>query len=182
MNSPDCGNQRTGQPRCAQLTANTWNWSPSTRRTQHAVSAVLPSVGVTWGFRNVARRVSPSGNSLTRPRETPDREAPARPRVTHERTNPTMGTARADATNPLKRIPNFMNSPRREMLFSFGTFRLLGLRVIGSRVWLAWVRNASGREPPNTVGDFLIRHRPARQVSAPVGCSQLWAARDYDRA
>ena len=28
MKSPDSGNQRTGQPRCAQLIANTWNASP----------------------------------------------------------------------------------------------------------------------------------------------------------
>jgi hypothetical protein len=52
-----------------------------------------------------------------------------------------MGTARAVATNPLKRIPNFMNSPRREILFSFGTFGLLGLSVIGSRIRLTWIRN-----------------------------------------
>src|SRR5262249_52820293 len=47
MNRPDWGNQRTGQPRCAQLTAKTWNFSPSMRRTQQAVSTVLPSVGIT---------------------------------------------------------------------------------------------------------------------------------------
>src|SRR5262252_2270928 len=47
---PFWGNQRTGQPRFAQLTANTWNCSPATRRTQQAVSAVLPSVGMKYGF------------------------------------------------------------------------------------------------------------------------------------
>ncbi len=42
-------------------------------RTQHAVSTVLPSVGITYGFRKVASRVSPSGNSLTEPSDTHDR-------------------------------------------------------------------------------------------------------------
>src|ERR1700745_2193617 len=63
MKRPDCGNQRTGQPRCAQLTAKTWNCSAAMRRTQQAVSAVLPSVGITYGLRKVASRVSASGNS-----------------------------------------------------------------------------------------------------------------------
>src|SRR5215470_3044595 len=114
MNKPDCGNQRTGQPRCAQLTANTWNVSPSTRRTQHAVSTVLPSVGMTRGFRKVANLVSPSGNSLTRPRGTQARYAFERPRVTEDRRYLPIGTARAAATTPLKRTPSFINSPRRE--------------------------------------------------------------------
>src|SRR5215468_9439562 len=119
MNRPDCGNQRTGQPRCAQLTAKTWNWSPPTRRTQHAVSAVLPSVGVTYGFRKVTSRVSPSGNWLTGPSGTQDRYALARPRVTDERRYCTIGTANAVPTRPLNRIPIFMKNPRRVDIVSF---------------------------------------------------------------
>src|SRR5437773_3205231 len=47
----DCGNQRTGHPRCAQLIAKTWNFSPARRRTQHAIVAVSPSHAFTTGFR-----------------------------------------------------------------------------------------------------------------------------------
>src|SRR5260370_9138604 len=38
MNKLDCGNQRTGQPRCAHLMANISNCSPASRLTNHAVS------------------------------------------------------------------------------------------------------------------------------------------------
>src|SRR5262252_5374566 len=118
MKSPDCGNQRTGQPRCAQFTAKTWNCSPSTRRTQQAVSAVLPSVGMTYGFRNVASRVSPSGNSLTFPSSTQERYPFARPRAIEEKRNPTIGTATTLAAKALNTIPNFMKNPRREIVAS----------------------------------------------------------------
>src|SRR5215467_15350895 len=118
MKSPDCGNQRTGQPRCAQFTAKTWNCSPSTRRTQQAVSAVLPSVSMTYGFRNVASRVSPSGNSLTFPSGTQERYPFARPRVIEEKRNPTIGTATTLAARALNKIPNFMKNPRRETVAS----------------------------------------------------------------
>src|SRR5215469_16309790 len=141
MNKPDCGNQRTGQPRCAQLMAKTWNCSPSTRRTQHAVSTVLPSVGVTYGLRNVASRVSPSGKSFIGPSGTHERYAFARPRVMEDRRKPTMGTARAVATNPLNSIPIFMKKPRRDSVFSFDIFILLMLGVIRSSVWLPGVLN-----------------------------------------
>ena len=65
MKSRDCGNQRTGQPRCAQLIANTWNWSPPMRRTQHAIFAVAPSQATRNGFSYVASRVWPSGKLAT---------------------------------------------------------------------------------------------------------------------
>src|SRR3989442_3402239 len=100
------------------------------RRTQQAVSAVWPSVGVTYGFRNVASRVSPSGNWLTGPSDTHDRYAFARPRVIEERRNCTIGTASAVATNPLNRIPIFMNSPRRVSIGSFDIVRILALLLI----------------------------------------------------
>src|SRR5215472_7404120 len=118
MKSPDCGNQRTGQPRCAQFTAKTWNCSPSTRRTQQAVSAVLPSVGMTYGFRNVASRVWPSGNSLIFPSGTQERYPFARPRVIEEKRNPTIGTATTLAARAFNTIPNFIKNPRREIVAS----------------------------------------------------------------
>src|ERR1700722_1859287 len=175
MKRPDCGNHRTGQPRCAQLTAKTWSCSPSTRRTQHAVSTVLPSVGITLGFRNVASRVSPSGNSLTDPRGTHDRYALERPRVIEDRTNPTMGTASADATKPLKRIPNFINSPRRESVFSFDIVELLMLCVIRSGICLLRICRALRGEPRHYVCDFLFRHWFAGNISAPVRSAKFGA-------
>src|SRR5579864_6117531 len=87
-------------------------------RTQHAVSAVVPSVGITYGLRNVARRVSPSGKSATFPSCTHERYPLARPRVIEEKRNPTIGTATTAAASALNRIPNFMKNPRRDMAVS----------------------------------------------------------------
>src|SRR5580704_16128073 len=138
--------------------AKTWNFSAATRRTQHAVSTVLPSVGITLGLRKVANRVSPSGNSFTEPRGTQARYAFARPRVIEESTNRTIGTAIAVATIPLNRIPNFMRRPRRERVVSFDIEKLLVmLRVIRSGVLLPWVLDTVRGEPGDHVSDFLVR-------------------------
>src|SRR5260370_18905470 len=102
--------------------------------------------------------------------------------MTEESRNRTIGKERAIATKPLKSIPIFMNSPRRESIFSFDIFRLLVLGVIRSRVWLPRVLNPPRGEPSDYVGDFLVRHRPARHVSPPIRRSQLRAARDDTRA
>src|ERR1700688_1747295 len=118
MKRPDWGNQRTGQPRCAQLIAKTWNRSPATRRTQHAVSTVFPSVGITNGLRKVAIRVSPSGKLVTSPRRTHDRYPFPRPRDIDKRRKPTIGTATTIAANALNRIPSFIKKPRREIALS----------------------------------------------------------------
>src|SRR5580704_12712247 len=84
------------------------------RRTQHAVSTVFPSVGITKGLRKVAIRVSPSGKLVTSPRCTHDRYPFPWPRATEERRKRTIGTASTIAANPLNRIPSFMKKPRRE--------------------------------------------------------------------
>src|SRR5262249_53073434 len=94
------------------------------RRTQQAVSAVWPSVGVTYGFRKVARRVSPSGKSLTFPSGTHERYPFARPRVREEKRNPTIGIAITAAASPLNRIPSFMKNPRREIALSLEGTRI----------------------------------------------------------
>src|SRR3989442_7763894 len=152
------------------------------RRTQQAVSAVWPSVGVTYGLRKVASRVSPSGNWVTGPSGTHERYAFARPRVIEERRNGTIGTANAVPTNPLNRIPIFMNSPRRVSIVSFDMVRLLALLVIGHEVRLPRVLHAARGEPRNDIGDFLVRHRLAWHISAPVGRPQFRTAGDDDRA
>src|SRR5271170_7454021 len=88
------------------------------RRTQHAVSTVFPSVGITNGLRKVAIRVWPSGKVVTSPRGTHDRYPFPWPRVTEERRKPTIGTASTIAANPLNRIPSFMKNPRRDSVLS----------------------------------------------------------------
>src|ERR1700738_4255722 len=99
-----------------------------------------------------------------------------------ERTNPTIGTASAVATNPLKRIPSFMNSPRRESVFSFGIIRLLVLCVMRSGVWLRRSLRPLRGEPGDYVRDFLFRHRFARDISAPVGSAEFRSSGDHHNA
>jgi hypothetical protein len=60
--------QRTGQPRCAQLIAKTWKVLAETRRTQQGMSPVWPSHEVVTGLRKLTSRVSPSGKSVSGPR------------------------------------------------------------------------------------------------------------------
>src|SRR5271156_3435338 len=96
-------------------------------------------------------------------------------------TNPTTGTASAVATRPLNRIPNFMNSPRRE-ISSSTIVKLLVVREIRNRIWLAGVLGTPGNEPGNYVGDFLLRHRLALHVAAPVWRAKLGTARDDNGA
>src|SRR5277367_5613627 len=88
------------------------------RRTQHAVSTVLPSVGITNGLRKVAIRVSPSGKLVTSPSCTHDRYPFPSPRVTDERRKRAIGTASTIAAIPLNRIPIFAKKPRRESVSS----------------------------------------------------------------
>src|SRR5580693_1007226 len=90
------------------------------RRTQHAVSTVFPSVGMTRGLRKVAIRVSPSGKLLTFPSGTQERYPFPRPRVMEEKRKRATGRANTIAANPLNRIPSFMKNPRRERLESAG--------------------------------------------------------------
>src|SRR6266404_2881263 len=112
MNRLDCGNQRTGHPRCAQLMANTWNCFPSTLRTQQAMSAVSPSQAFTIGLRYVARRVSPAGNLSSEPRGSQESYSPLRSRVTGDARYRTIGTARVKPTMPLNTKPIFAKNPR----------------------------------------------------------------------
>src|SRR5216684_2153658 len=114
MNRPDWGNQRTGHPRCAQLIAKTWSFSPSTRRTQQGIFAVSPSDGFATGFRYVARRVWPSGNPASGPSESQDSYPGLRSRITGERRYRTIGTANTRPTAPLKRKPSFISIRRLE--------------------------------------------------------------------
>src|ERR1700724_2207998 len=143
------------------------------RLTQHAVSAVLPSVGVTYGFRNVARRVSPSGNWLTEPSDTHERYPFARPRIIGDKRNRTIGTASAVATKPLTRIPIFIISARREIVSSIDIVMLLILHVLRIWVGLPWASGTPRGQPSDYVADFLVGHGPARHILAPVRCAKF---------
>src|SRR5260370_12168348 len=110
MNKPDCGNHRTGHPRCAQLIANTWNSFSEIRRTQQATRSVSPSHARLTGFVNFARRVSPTGNVSTDPSDTQDLYASSD--LTGERRYLTTGTPTATPTTALKQAPTFSNNHR----------------------------------------------------------------------
>src|SRR2546425_2310059 len=111
MKSRDCGNHRTGQPRCAQLIANTWNWSPPIRRTQHAIFAVGPSQATRKGFSYVASRVWPSGKFPTEPSLI--HACPARPR-TGPKMYPMIGIPASVAATALRATPSVNRNPRRD--------------------------------------------------------------------
>src|ERR1700739_3251610 len=102
--------------------------------------------------------------------------------MTEERRKRTIGTARPVATSPLKRIPNFMNNPRREIVFSFGMVRLLVLAVARSGIRLPRGFRALGGKPGNYVGDFLVRHGLPRRISSPVRRSHFWTPGDHNRS
>src|SRR5215470_5960692 len=114
MNNPDCGNQRTGQPRWAQLMANTWNCSPSMWRTQQGVLSVSPSQGFEIGLRNIANMVWPSGKSLKEPSATQRLYFPCCPRRMGEARYPITGVARIRTAKPFKRAPILARKSRRE--------------------------------------------------------------------
>src|ERR1700722_2063642 len=164
------------------------------RRTQHAVSTVFPSVGMTKGLRRVAIRVSPSGKLLTFPSGTQERYPFPRPRVMEEKRKRATGRANTMAANPLNRIPIFMKNPRRERSgladgaisgfvdILFLRFFLRVLRVVQSGIRLPWIRRTSRCQPGNYICDFLIGHWTSGDVAAPVGCAQFRAAGDHDRA
>src|SRR6266404_5089837 len=197
MKSLDCGNHRTGQPRCAQLIANTWNWSPPIRRTQHAIFAVGPSQATRNGFSYVARRVCPSGKFPTEPSLI--HACPARPR-TGPKMYPMIGIPASVAARPLSAKPSVNRNPRRD-------------GGDGSKSWFAHIVSDSSRcliegrhgcagapralgglggarsppcplcdEPGDDVRDLLRRERAARDVAAPVGHADVRASRDHRRA
>src|SRR5580693_8095794 len=132
------------------------------RRTQHAVSTVFPSVGMTRGLRKVAIRVSPSGKLLTFPSGTQERYPFPRPRVMEEKRKRATGSANTIAANPLNRIPSFMKKPRRERDASTGGaisvfVDILFLRVLSSAhsgIWLARILRAPRYQPSNYIRDF----------------------------
>src|ERR1700733_6511896 len=175
------------------------------RRTQHAVSTVFPSVGMTRGLRKVAIRVSPSGKLLTFPSGTQERYPFPRPRVMEEKRKRATGRANTIAATPLNRIPSFMKNPRRERLAAVGGavsvfpvsvfvdilfLRLLRRRWLRRR-WLRIVRcgirlprilRTPRCQPGNNVCDFLIGHWAPWDIATPVGCAQFRPAGDHDRA
>src|SRR5436190_23662874 len=61
--------------------------------------------------------------------------------------------------------------------------KLLVLRVIRrSGIRLPGVLHSARCEPGNNVGNFLVRHRLATDISAPVGRPQFGTASDDNRA
>src|SRR4029077_7041885 len=75
-----------------------------------------------------------------------------------------------------------MKNPRRDTKFSFDIVKLLMLPVIRNGIRLPWVLNSPRAEPRNHVGHFLVRHRLARHIFAPVRSPQFRTSGDHDRA
>src|SRR5579859_209671 len=103
MNNCDSENQRTGQPRCAQLIANTVNSFWAACRTYAGIFAVAPSHGSENGFWNVISFVSPTGKSLTAPIAIHSRYSLRR--STGPSTYATTGVAITSATSAFNAIP-----------------------------------------------------------------------------
>src|SRR3954451_20162916 len=111
MNNRDCWNQRTGQPRCVQLMAKTWNFSPSTLRTQQGTSLVSPSQGLVTGFRNTANLVFPSGKWFKSPSDTQVRGEFLE---NVDRTYPKTGTPINNPASAFRPAPSLSNRLRRD--------------------------------------------------------------------
>src|SRR5438105_4096047 len=167
MKSRDCGNHRTGQPRCAQLIANTWNWSPRIRRTQHAIFAVGPSHATRNGFSYVARRVCPSGKLAAAPSLI--HAWPARPR-TGPKMYPMIGIPASVAAAALSARPIVNRNPRRDGGEGSGSW-FAHMASEPSRP--AWNRRPLRDEPGDDVRDLLGRERAARDLPAPVGHTEV---------
>src|SRR5947208_4461244 len=176
MKSRDCGNHRTGQPRCAQLIANTWNWSPPIRRTQHAIFAVGPSQATRNGFSYVARRVCPSGKFPTEPSLI--HACPARPR-TGPKMYPMIGIPASVAARPLSAKPSVNRNPRRD---GDDGSKSWFAHIVSDSSRSAWNRLSFRHKPGDDVRDLLRRERAARDVAAPVGHADVRASRDHRRA
>src|SRR5277367_663876 len=147
-----CAIQRTGQPRCAQLTENATNSSSFSRRSQAAVLAVTPAQGRGEASRKVTFTVSPTLNSPFLPTL---RHVVADLRKSGATMNPRSGTPRiaADAapSATLKRARR-----RRRALSSGGTASGQGWSV-GS-CFMSDVTN------PACEGDGEEEHPHARDV------------------
>ena len=111
---PDCANQRTGQPRWAQLTANTWKSPPGSRRTQHgdvggrAVPGPRERVAIGRHPRLALGKVSVLARE--RPTRAPRAMRLRRPaRAGSRRSAP----RRAAAASAFSAIPSFRRKPRR---------------------------------------------------------------------
>src|SRR5689334_21572038 len=75
-----------------------------------------------------------------------------------------------------------MKSPRRDSVDSFGIDGLLVVSEIRGGIRLTRNFGAAGREPRNHVADILLRHRPAANVTPPIGRAEFRTAGDDDRA
>src|SRR5205823_5941375 len=145
------------------------------RRTQHAIFAVGPSQATRNGFSYVARRVCPSGKFPTEPSSI--HACPARPR-TGPKMYPMIGIPASVAAAAHSPRPSVNRNPRRD-------------GGDGSKSWFAhmasdsspaWNRLPFCDEPGDDVRDFLGGEGAARDLSAPVGHTDVRSSRDHGRA
>src|SRR5258708_6706040 len=109
------GNQRTGQPRCAQLTEKATNFSTVTRRSQAAVFAVTPAHGSGDASTKVTPVVSPTLKASSLPT---DRHSYGILRKSGATTNPPSGAAITRPAHPPR--PTLTRASRRRRAMSSG--------------------------------------------------------------
>src|SRR5438094_9335694 len=91
MNKSASGSQRTGQPKCVQLTENAMNSVSFVRRSHNALFAVMPAHGSDDGSLTITLTVFPTSKSAMLPTET---HLPVVFRKIGATTKPTRGTPR----------------------------------------------------------------------------------------
>jgi len=153
MNKPDCGNHRTGQPRCAQLIANIWN-DPLHAPHQHAVSTACRLSASRKDFEtwpNASRLLETYSRARAAPGKVRVR-APTRDRgekKSHDRDR------QRGCYQAVEQDSHLMKNPRRENVFSFDIVMLLMLHVL--RVWIGcpglWARRETSQATTSVIPD-----------------------------
>src|ERR1044071_7221945 len=126
MNRSASCSQRTGQPKCVQLTENAMKSASFTRRSQSAVLAVMPAHGSGDGSVTVTVTVLPTSKSAILPTEI---HLPVVLRKIGATTKPTSGIPRMAAHTPLSPIQSFSRN-RRRVISSSESFRGSGVESL----------------------------------------------------
>ena len=156
MKRPDCGNQRTGQPRCAQLIAKTWNWPRRRRRTQQGMSAVAPSQGRVSGCGRWPSASGPRGRRRRAERHPRERGSPCASRAparAGSRRSAPPSSAPATALSAIAELQQ-KAAPRRRAGLSHACSSRMA-RSVAPDGALARSRRAPRGKPRDDVGHLL---------------------------
>jgi len=157
-NKFDCGNHRTGQPRCAQLMAKTWNAFASTCRTQQGTFAVSRRRSVERVPVDGEPRFA-GGELVMAPRLIHDSYARVRSGSLER-----GGTSRSGPPGPLPRQVEQRSDPDRSPRLEVSRAKSLRASAIGllTRIGLARSFRPLRGEPRHHVRDVFVRTSRAR--------------------